>query len=178
MPYVVAQKEVGTPKAIRKRAYDTMYILSRAGREQQEMRVVKQNPATDWKRVWANLHDAWAAETITAVWYVIIHDIIPTNVRLNNIHLADTPNCKECGSLDTRLYRLIECGEGRNIWEWTRQRIAWIMRTTPGRILAEWLLRPQFRILAPRRNMEVLWILVHMVWFRVQERRLPSVQDY
>jgi hypothetical protein len=131
MPYVVAQKEVETPKAFRKRAYDTMYILRRAGRELQEMRVVKLNPATDWKRVWTNLHDAWTAETITALWYVIIRDIIRTNVRLHNISLADTPYSKQCGGLDTRLLRLIECGEGRHIWEWTRQRIAWIIRTTP-----------------------------------------------
>jgi hypothetical protein len=119
MPYVVAQKEVETPKAFRKRVYDKMYMLSRAGREQQKMRVVKQNRATAWNYVWANLHDAWTAETITAVWYeyVVIHDIIPTNVRVHNIRLADTPNCKECGGLDTSIHRPIKCGEGRNILE-------------------------------------------------------------
>jgi hypothetical protein len=65
MPCVVAKKGGETPKVFRKRVYDTMYILSRAGGEQQEMRVVRQNPDTDWKRVWTNLHDAWTAETLT-----------------------------------------------------------------------------------------------------------------
>jgi hypothetical protein len=74
-PYVLKQKLVERPKAFRKRVYDTMHIVSRADREQQEISVVKQNPATNWKRVWANIHDACTAETITAVWYVIIHDI-------------------------------------------------------------------------------------------------------
>jgi hypothetical protein len=46
-PYVVTRKVVETPIAFRKRVYDSMYIMSRAGREQQEVRVVKQNPATD-----------------------------------------------------------------------------------------------------------------------------------
>jgi hypothetical protein len=85
-----------------------MYILSRAEKEQQEMRVVKESPATDWKGVWPDLHDACIAKTITAVWYVTILEIIPTNVILHKIRLAETPKCKECGGLDTRLYRLIE----------------------------------------------------------------------
>jgi hypothetical protein len=40
MPYVVARKGVETPKVFRKRVCDTMYILSRAVKEQQEIRVV------------------------------------------------------------------------------------------------------------------------------------------
>jgi hypothetical protein len=117
-----------TPKSFRKRVYNTMYILNRAGREQKEMRVVEPNPETDWKRVWTNLHNAWTAETITAVWYAVIHDLVLTNVRLHKIRLADTPDCKECGIVDTLSHRLTECDEGKNIWEGTRQRIALIMR--------------------------------------------------
>jgi hypothetical protein len=37
---------------------------------------------------------------------------------------------------------------------------------------------PQFRIWQPRWNRAVLWILVHMVWFRMQVPRFPSPQDY
>jgi hypothetical protein len=150
------QKEGEKPKVFRKPVYDPMYALSRDGREKPEMRSVRHYSETDWKRVWTNLHDSGIWETITAVWYAVIYDILPTNVRLHNIQLADTPMCKECGAVDTRLDRLIECGDGRNIWDWTRQRIAWIIRTTPERIPAEWLLRPQFQIWPPRRNRTVL----------------------
>jgi hypothetical protein len=93
--------------------------------------VVHHNPETDWKRVWTNLHDAWTAETITPMWYAVIHDLVSTNVRLHKIRLADTSDCKECGNVDTLSHRLTECGEGKNIWEGTRQVIAWIMRKTP-----------------------------------------------
>jgi hypothetical protein len=177
MAHVEVQKGSETPNAFRIRVYDTMYVMSRAGREQQETRVVRQNPATDWKYVWTNLQDSGTTETITAVWHAIIHDILPTNIRFHNIRLADTPSCKECGGLDTHVHLLIECGEGMNIWEWTRQRIACIMRASPERIPEEWLLRLQFQIWPPRRNRAVPWILAHMVWFRMQER-LPSAQDY
>jgi hypothetical protein len=106
------------------------------------MRVVQQNPETDWKRVWTNLLDAWTAETITAVWYAVIHDLESANVRLHKILLANMSYCKECGSVDTLSHRLTDCGEGKNIWVGSGQRIAWITRKTPERIPAEWILRP------------------------------------
>jgi hypothetical protein len=42
----------------------------------------------------------------------------------------------------------------------------------------EWTLRPQFHIWPPRRHRAVLWIIAHMVWYRIQESRIPSAQEY
>ena len=142
------------------------------------MRIVQQNPETDWRRVWQNLHNTGSTQMITAVWYLVVHDLVPTNLRLHKIHLAESPNCSNCGRLDTRLHRLCECGEGEQIWRWTQQRVAWVMRTTPNNIPVEWVLRPQFRIWPPQRNRAVLWMLAHMVWYRMQGRRRQSVLDY
>jgi len=83
-----------------------------------------------------------------------------------------------CGEKDTSLHRIIGCGAGLAIWEWTRERIAWILRTDPSRIPEEWILRLQFHIWPPQRHKVVLWILAHMVWFRMRERRVPSAQEY
>jgi hypothetical protein len=49
------------------------------------------------------------------MWYVVIQAIIPTNVRLQDIRLADIHNCKECGGLDTHLIRLIEWGMKKHL---------------------------------------------------------------
>ena len=32
--------------------------------------------------------------------------------------------------------------------------------------------------MAPRRHRTVLWVLAHMVWFRISERRTTSAQEY
>ena len=109
---------------------------------------------------------------------MVLHDILPTNDRLYNIHLTDSELCGTCGGQDTRMHQLTECGEGKEIWDWTRIRIAWIMRTDPARIAQERLLRPQFQIWEPRRHRAVLWFLANMVWFRMQERQAPSAQEY
>jgi hypothetical protein len=42
--------------------------------------------------------------------------------------------------------------EGREIWEWTKKLIAWILRMDPVWISHEWTLRPQFHIWPPRRH--------------------------
>jgi hypothetical protein len=50
---------------------------------------------------------------------MIIHDLIPTNVRLHRIQLRDTDNCTQCARQDMMLHHLTECGVGCEIWEWT-----------------------------------------------------------
>jgi hypothetical protein len=52
------------------------------------------------------------------------------------------------------------------------------LRTIPARISQEWILRPQFHVWPPSRHRTVLWVLAHMVCFRLRERRAPSVRDY
>jgi hypothetical protein len=74
--------------------------------------------------------------------------------------------------------RITECGEAREIWEWTRKispgYCAWIRSGFPE----DCTLRPQFHVLPPRRQREILWIIAHMVWYRIQESRIPSSQEY
>jgi hypothetical protein len=43
------------------------------------------------------------------------------------------------------MHRMTECGAGTAIWEWTKERIAWILRTDPSPIPQEWILRPSSR---------------------------------
>jgi hypothetical protein len=115
---------------------------------------------------------------LKANWFRVIHDILPTKKRLHTIRLTDSALCSTCGERDTIMHRITECGEGREIWEWTRKHIAWIMRMDPAWIPHEWTLRPQFHILPPRRHRAVVWIIAHMVWCRVQKSRTPSAQEY
>jgi hypothetical protein len=130
-------------------------------------------PTTDWDRVWLNLHATWAVDALKANWFRVIHDILPTNEQLQNIWLKDSALCSTCGEQDTIMHRIRECGEGREIWEWTRKRIAWILRMDPAWSPHEWTLRPQFHIWSPWRHRAVLWIIAHMVQYRVQESRTP-----
>ena len=111
------------------------------------------------------------------MWFIVIHDIIPTNERLAKIHLTDTTLCKYCGQPDTLQHRITECNEGTDVWKWTRTQLAIILRTNPLYISPEWTMRPQFHFWPPQRQGAILWVVAHLVYFRKQQRRFSPI-DY
>jgi len=46
------------------------------------------------------------------MWYIVIHDIVPTNERLHAIRLVESDRCRHCGRRDTLVHGLTECNEG------------------------------------------------------------------
>jgi hypothetical protein len=169
MAYINPPRENESPKAFRQRIYQTLLVISLAEKEPRAMRITQIQPATEWTKVWDNLQSTWASESIKSAWYKVIHDILPTNERLRAINLSDTAQCKACGNHDTILHRITDCGTGSVIWEWTRRRVAWILRTDPSHIPKDWIVRPQFDNWSPQRRRATLWILAHMIWYRLRQ---------
>jgi len=110
-------------------------------------------------------------------WYKVIHNIIPTNIRLNRMCMSNTDTCTECGQRDTLEHRLIECGEGTRTWNWTQSRIPRIIRTSAANIPKEWLTGPHFQLWPPQRHRAVLRMLALYANFRLNNPRtlLPQV---
>jgi len=113
-----------------------------------------------------------------AAWYKVIHDILPTNVRLFRIYMVRTDACRKCDRTDTLSHRLIEGGEEEQTWTWTKQRPAWILPTILERIPSDWLLRPRFTLWPPRRRRAVLWVLANLVILRTQQQWELTLQDF
>ena len=124
------------------------------------------------------LHECGTTEAVKINWHVVIQDILPTNERLHEIRLVDSPLCRHCGEPDPVQHRVTSCGEWASIWLWNKRRIAWILRIDPAHIAPDWTTRPQFRIWPPHRHRAVLWILVQMVWYRITVSRAHTEQDY
>ena len=129
------------------------------------MRITRLWPNADWVTIWKNLQAAQVSGLDTATWYKVIHDIIPTNIRLHRIKMSPTDTCKDCGSKDTLGHRLTECGEGTTTWGRTKSIIARILRISAANIPDEWLLCPQFRQRPPQQHRAVLWVLAQYVTF-------------
>jgi len=96
-----------------------------------------------------NLTDTPVPRQEVMTWYRVIHDIIPTNIRLNHIRTTNTDACLECGQSDTLEHRLMSCGEGSRTWNWLQCRIARILRTSATQIPSEWLTQQQFNLCPP-----------------------------
>ena len=142
------------------------------------MRVQKLWPNTDWIRIWKNLNDAPVPENTRCVRYQAIQDIIPTNVRLHHINMVPSDSCWRCNADDTMEHRLIACGEGRTIWQYTKTLLATMLQTIPGRIPDEWVLHPHFKIWPPKRHRAILWVLANVIIFRIQQQTTLNLHDF
>jgi hypothetical protein len=135
-------------------------------------------PVTAWVRVWHDLHEAPVADDIKMIWYRAVHDIYSTHVRLHRINMITWPLCRHCSTDDDLQHRLADCGEGRLMWDWTRDRLARILRTTSRQITDGWVMRTDFTIRPPKRRRAVLWLLANFVAWRLQQGDRMTRQDY
>ena len=95
------QTEIG--RVFRRRLYDTLRTVSTAERKQRRVLIVQFQPAIDWSLAWGNIRNVILPDGARSAWYMVIHDIIPTNVRLRRIGLIDTEKCRQCGRQGTIL---------------------------------------------------------------------------
>jgi len=143
--------------------------MCRAATESKEIRITNLWPQTAWLTVWKTLGEAPVPGAAKAAWYKVIHDILPTELRLFRVRMVPTDACRKFDRTDTLSHHLIERGEGEHIWTWTKQCLAWILRTIPELIPSEW---------PPKRRRAVLWVLANVVIFRTQQQRELTLQDY
>jgi len=143
-----------------------------------ELRIVRKYTGIAWQRVWTNVHTTGFSDHIKSAWYTAVHEIIPTNERLAAIHLTTTTSCVRCGATDTLLHRLISCEEGSVIWTWTKTRMAAILRIVPTHIPEEWTLRPNFHHWPLQKQAAIIWIVAHLVAYRLQTQQRLSLTDY
>ena len=128
--------------------------------------------------MWTNLNAAWIPNKMRTTWYQVIHDIVPTNDRLARIRLCDDPHCTLCKKTDKILHRLTECNATENIWDWTLERMALVLRTSPRHIYPKWTIRPDFNVWPPQRKQAILWLIAHMVYYCVNHWQRLMATDY
>jgi len=110
--YIEPRRQDETLKASKRRAYNNLRVISTTETILRVVRTMQLQPAIEWSIVWRNLHTTWTSEGAMSAWYIVMHYLMATNVRLYKVRLTDTTNCNQCGRQDTNLHRLTECGEG------------------------------------------------------------------
>jgi len=115
MAYVQFPDQAESARSIRKRLYNTLVALGKAGKPEPAMRMETLYPEVCWDIVWTNLNAVWIPNMMKTTWYQVIHDIVPTNDRLAKIRLRDDPHCTLCRKTDTILHHLTECNAAANI---------------------------------------------------------------
>jgi hypothetical protein len=118
------------------------------------------------------------SDDIKIEWYSAINDIIPTQDRLHRINIAATNKCHTCEETDNIGHRLTGCEGGDEMWEWTRVKLAVMLRTSAKNIPPTWLLQPNIRIWPPKRKRAVLWTLATFVAYRLQQNHKLTRHDF
>ena len=116
MAYIAPPGNDETLRTFKLRVYNTLHIMAAATRESREMRITQLHSDTQWMQVWKKLHTAWVSEEIAPMWYIVVHDIVPTNERLHTIRLVESDRCRHCGRGDNLVHRMTECNEVTAIW--------------------------------------------------------------
>ena len=49
------------------------------------------------------------------MWYMVIHDLVPTNERLHTIHLKTSDAFSKSGETDILMHRITECAASVDI---------------------------------------------------------------
>jgi hypothetical protein len=68
--------------------------------------------------------------------------------------------------------------EGPVIWNWTRARMAAILRTHPSTTPEEWTVIPTYHLWPSQKQTAITWIIAHFVYYRLQTHRRQSLIDY
>jgi hypothetical protein len=129
--YIIPQGPTESVKTYRKRIHNNFLTLLQAETPPTRMCIDRLWPDTNWQVVWTNLWATPASESTKETCYRVIRDIVPTWELLRNISIAPTDACTICNMPETRRHRITECGNGRFHWEWTRRRLALMLRTEP-----------------------------------------------
>jgi hypothetical protein len=172
-----SQRQTKTGRTFKRRMYDTLRTMSTAETKPRVVRIMQHQPAVDWSLVWGQSRNIISPDGARSAWYMVIHDIISTNVRLHRIRLMDMDKCTQCRRQDTKLNLLTECRVKQEIWEWTRPRIARVQGTDPRHIPNEWFLRSFFKLWPRQIHQATLRLLASVGCYVVNHCRTLSVPD-
>ena len=79
---------------------------------------------------------------------------------------------------DTLAHRISKCNEGPVIWNWTKARMAAILRLHPSTIPEDWALLLTYKFWLAKKYTAITWMLAHFVCYRLQTHRRQSLKDY
>jgi hypothetical protein len=140
---------VKSGKKFKNRLVRALQLMADNDRNRPGMRNVSKYPDTQWSKVWQNVHHPALSDGVKATWYMVVHEIVPTNERLAAKRITNTDRCSRCARLDSLPHRITDCQEEGGVWNWTKAKIAQILRMDPKYISVDWALRPTLTLSVP-----------------------------
>lgn len=133
-------------------------------------------PEKNWINIWNNINNITLPTRVSAIWYDVVNETIPTAQRLHKINLRPTAHCDKCHLVET-LPHIILCGNKIRIWNWTRKKLAVINRTNENYIEVTEVLKPDWKRYPSAKNNSYAWFIGHFLFY-VLTNTTPNLEDY
>lgn len=147
-------------------------------------RAMREVAVEDQQQVWRCVHAKHLPVNVRSVWFEVVHDVLPTAIRLQAARQAEVPDCPKCEEPEDVVHRLARCGAGRKAaWSWAVQHIkdatgmlvdeGTITRpalmSEPGGAEATTIMGSVVHFMASRRNVDENALRRYMVRLRITE---------
>ena len=105
-------------------------------RETKVMKVELKYPDVDWKRTWKLFNSRGLSGGQRSILFKILHNILPTRMRLFRMNISDSPYCELCphNIQEDLPHALLECDHNGGVNEWI---IAVLIDIDPGILNSE-----------------------------------------
>ena len=134
--------------------------------------IVTMYPNYDWPNIWRRLNFKYIRITDREILFKYLYEILPTNKRLNQIKIEDSPLCKFCQIEDSNVHRFYYCGTVRECLSWLRKVLFYICGIQLNSLLK--ILYLDFPKIETR-NMNSLCVLISgyitTVWYNRKDLR-------
>jgi len=144
-------------KTYKRRLYTALLRSTIAAAGFPELSVQNLWPNMDWECICKK--PEWCPR---ARKYEVIHDIIPTDLRLHRIKMIHSDTCRRWTATDTLERRLIACVEGRTIWQYTKNPSC-KDDANDACPHTRWLDAPSSNIWPPKRRRAILRVMVNLL---------------
>jgi hypothetical protein len=131
------QHVVESENAYKRHVYDTLSVIEGKKHVSRHIQIMNMFPSINWHVMLGNLSQAVGSDAVRFVWYVVVHDLVPTNVKLHSIYVITTDSCLNFGATYALTHSLSECGATADICTWTSARLHMVHCTTPQLISQE-----------------------------------------
>ena len=151
-------------KTYKRRVCDAWNVLAGKKPMARNAMIMSMYPSINSHLVWRKLSQVIVTNAARSMRYLVIYDLVPTNVRLYSIHLVATESCSQCGTMDALMHTLRNVETTRTFGYTTAPFQHIFHRTTPRRIPREWFLCSAFRIWQHLKHQAKLCFFAYMVF--------------
>ena len=177
MAYMPPYAEDDTRKTFKMHVYVVLMRMDEVSHRIPAPQIVRKYPGIPWGSIQKNLHAFLVSDMLKSAWFGAIHDTVPTNDRLAATHLTAINSCSRRGEPDSIQHKITKCVEGRLIWIGMQAKLGMKLRMDPRHIPPDWMIRHSFEYWPTQRQAAPLWIIAHLVYYRLQSSRALSVRE-